>query len=71
MSRRSRPLLVAPIRTLAERKSRTLVKKGAAVLGRPGQRIDIVLRVRHQADDVPALVADAGNVAKRSRWDCR
>ena len=35
--------------------------------GRAGQRVDGVLRVRHQADDVAFLVADARDVAGWTR----
>ena len=36
-------------------------------IGRPswvGQRIDIVLRMWHEADDIPSLVTDARNVVE-------
>ena len=35
-------------------------------VGRAGQRVDGVLGMRHQADDVAALVADAGDVVERA-----
>src|SRR6266545_1680102 len=38
-------------------------EEGEAVGARAGQRLDAVLRVRHQADHVAGLVADAGDVA--------
>ena len=45
---------------------RTEVKKPRPSSGRAGQRLDRVLGVRHDADDVAGLVADRGDVAHRA-----
>ena len=42
------------------------MKKPRPSVGRAGQRLDGVLGVRHQADDVAGRVGDAGDVAVRA-----
>ena len=51
--------------TAAARKVCTLVKKSEAVDRSPGELLDIVLGVRHQADHVAAGVGDPGDVVAR------